>query len=71
MSSRSVSDNLPTLPSSLIVVSPSKCMVVARPPSIRCRVVLVGSSTLLFGDTEPSIWALLLPPYGSPGIPSQ
>ena len=49
MSSRWAAENAPALPSSLIVSSPADNIVVANPPSIKCRLMLSGSSILLFG----------------------
>ena len=71
MSSRWALVSRPCLPSSLVLLSPTSFMVEARPASMRKRALLSGRAGSALGATRSKTWAELLPPYGSPGMPSQ
>ena len=70
-SSRSAPDRKPSLPSSLTGHSPTRHMVVRSVASTRKRVQVSSSAALQLGSTPVRELAVLTPPYGSPGIPSQ
>ena len=55
----------------MVTSSPSRAIVPDRLPSIRCRTAASASPGATFGAASSSRLAAFVPPYGSPGTPSQ